>query len=417
MPDNEQRLGTIGGGERINPEERDNDDWRTGGGPGNRTRSDAYQQREQDTWHMGQMQPGAGRWGGRDRQRMGAEGQVWQGIADQRWAMEADAAAGGNPAAQRGAAYAGGELAARGSLMAEQVRQAQALADQRTQLGMTGRRPGVELGHIGMDTSWDLGQASLESDRQKAAAQDEIDEMRRDAQNIGALTGAFSGAGSMVVGAMSDERQKTNKRKAGGSEQDQTIRGLSMSGAGITEIGGHSDLGNIGRQLKNSDDEVNRKLDSYAARDPDREAEELYRELMADNPRNERRMGLGSIGRDPRAIPPSIAPQSIPPSISPADRQAMGYGRDLRRAGDDTMRQLDASRYNYSPHAQGALGQPKGPQYGVMAQQLERTPLGRSMVYDTPHGKMVDTNRAAMGSLGMIGRLGERVDELEGRRR
>lgn len=39
-------------------------------------------------------------------------------------------------------------------------------------------------------------------------------------------------------------------------------------------------------------------------------------------------------------------------------------------------------------------GQEPGVHYGVMAQDLERTKVGQTMVHDTPQGKVIDKDRA-----------------------
>lgn len=84
---------------------------------------------------------------------------------------------------------------------------------------------------------------------------------------------------------------------------------------------------------------------------------------------------------------------------------------------DDMMAKTKPYSFDYNADGrrlQKALGNdPDGRQYGVMAQDLERSPVGRSMVIDTPEGKVVDTNKAAMASLAANARLNERVEELE----
>lgn len=84
---------------------------------------------------------------------------------------------------------------------------------------------------------------------------------------------------------------------------------------------------------------------------------------------------------------------------------------------DDMMAKTKPYSFDYNADGrrlQKALGNdPDGRQYGVMAQDLERSPVGRSMVVDTPEGKVVDTNKAAMASLAANARLNERVEELE----
>lgn len=90
-----------------------------------------------------------------------------------------------------------------------------------------------------------------------------------------------------------------------------------------------------------------------------------------------------------------------------------GHDEKMRRALDQTARGAHGYGYEYRPEARDRLGLPGGARYGIMAQDLERTPIGRTMVRDTPAGKVIDRDAALTGSLGLIGRLGERVDQLE----
>jgi len=66
--------------------------------------------------------------------------------------------------------------------------------------------------------------------------------------------------------------------------------------------------------------------------------------------------------------------------------------------------------FEYAPQ----VGQP-GPKFGVTAQELERTPLGRGMVRETPAGKAIDVGQATGAILGMLGRVNERLRKVEGK--
>ncbi len=54
---------------------------------------------------------------------------------------------------------------------------------------------------------------------------------------------------------------------------------------------------------------------------------------------------------------------------------------------------------------------------GIMAQELERTPLGAQAVMQGPHGKMVDSGQLSMGLAAGIASLNERLREMERRGR
>ena len=55
--------------------------------------------------------------------------------------------------------------------------------------------------------------------------------------------------------------------------------------------------------------------------------------------------------------------------------------------------------------------------YSPMAQELEKSEIGRSMVYDTPNGKMVDFGRGLGAMLAVQAQFNERLKKLEGGRK
>lgn len=79
-------------------------------------------------------------------------------------------------------------------------------------------------------------------------------------------------------------------------------------------------------------------------------------------------------------------------------------------AVQDFLDALSSSTYRYKNPEHG-----EGRYLGPMAQDLEKTELGRDMVMDTPDGKMVDYGRGAPAYLGVAGLLNDRMDDLEER--
>lgn len=57
-----------------------------------------------------------------------------------------------------------------------------------------------------------------------------------------------------------------------------------------------------------------------------------------------------------------------------------------------------------------------GEHFGIMAQDLEKSRLGKTLVVNTPEGKMVDVKKAAMASLALLSALNERIRKVEARR-
>lgn len=124
----------------------------------------------------------------------------------------------------------------------------------------------------------------------------------------------------------------------------------------------------------------------------------------------------------------------VPPSAAERMRRdADATARELHDAtsapmADGTRRALDRETtlpremmrslgggyaYNYREGSGEDTGKRR---YGVMAQDLERTPMGASIVQDTPRGKMVDTRQATGTLLASVSDLQKQLDELKARR-
>lgn len=75
---------------------------------------------------------------------------------------------------------------------------------------------------------------------------------------------------------------------------------------------------------------------------------------------------------------------------------------------------LDALKaYDYEYKRPGAPGQTEGRHTSPMAQDLERSELGKRMVVDTPDGKMVDYKEGFATALAGMGTMNKRLDGLE----
>jgi hypothetical protein len=84
---------------------------------------------------------------------------------------------------------------------------------------------------------------------------------------------------------------------------------------------------------------------------------------------------------------------------------------DIRSGDDDATALLDSLRaysYRYRDDANG-----KGPQLGVMAQDLERSAAGRQAVIDTPNGKMVHGAKLAGALAAASSQMHQRLKKLE----
>lgn len=72
------------------------------------------------------------------------------------------------------------------------------------------------------------------------------------------------------------------------------------------------------------------------------------------------------------------------------------------------LSKLDPVAFDYKDEKFG-----KGRHYGFMAQDAERSALGKALVMETQHGKMIDTNKALMASLAAASHLSKRLDKME----
>lgn len=78
---------------------------------------------------------------------------------------------------------------------------------------------------------------------------------------------------------------------------------------------------------------------------------------------------------------------------------------------DDFLKSLKAYTYNYKhPDRHG-----HGRRLGVMAQDLEKSHTGAATVVETEEGKKIDLRRLAPALLASLGRLNERLVEVEGK--
>lgn len=71
---------------------------------------------------------------------------------------------------------------------------------------------------------------------------------------------------------------------------------------------------------------------------------------------------------------------------------------------------LESSKFDYKSGKHGGKGN-----YGFMAQDAERSAMGRSMIIETDEGKAIDKNRALMGALTSVAHLNKRLRKLEGK--
>jgi hypothetical protein len=95
-------------------------------------------------------------------------------------------------------------------------------------------------------------------------------------------------------------------------------------------------------------------------------------------------------------------------------KAAQGGGGEASEA----LRSTPGYAYQYKDEFQGQPGTKPGPQYGIMAQDLEKSPAGATVVSEDEEGlKHVDPERLTMLNSAAIHDLLARLDKLEGGRR
>jgi len=121
----------------------------------------------------------------------------------------------------------------------------------------------------------------------------------------------------------------------------------------------------------------------------------------------------GSVGGSGGGIGASAAGQYL----GSDEKLKRGVNSVSPQEQDKALRSMEARRFEYTPKARAQLGLPGGVRPGITAQELERSKLGDEITVDTPMGKGIDRDAAIGTTLGLLGRLDERLRALEGGKR
>jgi hypothetical protein len=127
----------------------------------------------------------------------------------------------------------------------------------------------------------------------------------------------------------------------------------------------------------------------------------------AKNRQSQTMGGLGQIGATLGAaamMAPLASDINVKKNIAPADAETQNF-LDLQYR--KMMNELEPYTYNYKNEKYGS-----GPQLGVMAQDLEKSPAGKQMVAEKDGKKMIVPNVGTI--LGAQANLNERLNKLEG---
>lgn len=357
-------------------------------------------------------------------------------------------------------AQAGGAGAFRGAQLAgsaQQVAGAQSIAEIRAQeqqaamagaAGLSSQMAGQglqqQLGYGGMLNQAQIAQMQAGADFQlQQRALQEAERSGRAQRRMGwanfgvSTTGKAVEAVSSAVSAGSDERMKTNIQPAGAgpdvAPKEAPPWATAMAGAGQSVASGPSaGMANPMRTsgqydaswLEGVNDRVGSEIDrmqaEYDASNPFgvpsgskpmestsvRTGQSMGRAGGGGGGSGGDMMGsiMGMVGGGKgggggmmkgagAAMSDERAKQSVQPSTSPVS---------------DLAASLQPVAFDYQPGAG-----PPGRRVGVLAQDLERTPAGAALVTDTPQGKMVDTDQAALAGLAVSADQEQRLRKLE----
>lgn len=207
-----------------------------------------------------------------------------------------------------------------------------------------------------------------------------------------AIGGAAMGAGAALA---SDVNAKTNIQPAGA---------IQPMGSNVP------DLGVMEAKLKpmSEDDEAESFLSKFG--------KSLYKSDMGSTLGNgfkQMAYGLTNKLMGGSAPTPDVSSDMMGKTNVVSDKnKKMNAETKPKSESDEFLQSLKAYTWDYkNPMKHGS-----GRHLGVMAQDLEKTPYGRSMVFDTPDGKKVDAGKLANAAMASILSLDERLKAIESKK-
>jgi hypothetical protein len=114
-----------------------------------------------------------------------------------------------------------------------------------------------------------------------------------------------------------------------------------------------------------------------------------------------------------RAYDTADAPRKYVQSLVSDKKDKIEYGREKGAQEEEPAQMLEHLHpYSYN-YKQGVGEDPSKRRYGIMAQDLERTPMGASIVQEGPHGKEIDVPHATGVQFAALANLHKRLTALE----
>ena len=239
-------------------------------------------------------------------------------------------------------------------------------------------------------------------------------------------TGATQGAGEMAV-----QRQAGNAM-ANNTSAAQMSRGANAAMAGRNAMRANADLGvnaagQAGIAQLQDQQSAQNQLGGLlgATRGQDIQTAGANQQAQLGQQQLQLSALAQMLGVDQAALQADLAKRGIQmqdkgmlPTLLQAGGQTVAAAASderLKRDIVDADEQVDEVLANLSPKAYSYKDEKYGvgPRVGIMAQDLERSTLGREIVIDTSEGKMLDVNKALSLALAAVARLDARVRDLE----
>lgn len=271
----------------------------------------------------------------------------------------------------------------------------------------------------------DIGVATTDANLAQTAATGNADRVQRtDITQAGLTQGAQvanAGAANTRATAQAGLTQENTQANAGRTQQRNISQGTLDQGN--NQFNASQRQGAQGTNATNTlqgrqiDDAEKRDLRQNVGAEADRGADIERTKIQVDENDNNRRAGFagGLIqagGQGATAL--AMSDERSKKDVEPIDFTARVREHLERKDPTDEMRQfleeLRPVKFRYKdPDEPGTA---PGQRYGVIAQDLERTPVGKSLVRDTPSGKMIDTNQAVPVLLASIAKMRDEMDKM-----
>lgn len=313
--------------------------------------------------------------------------------------------------ARKGGAQAGREDALRASQMALQSGQSmlgQASGLMGQQAGLAGQRAAMSGQQAGM--AMQGGQMGLQGIGQQAGMVGQRGNMI--GANIGAMgaqAGMYGNAQNLGLGQI---QAGANMYGAGlGAQQNMMGFGAGMAGQGQSSLG--SELAMKGGFTGNMSGMTEAQLQDVVAQQNQAFEKEMaekgyaYQRDAANAMRPRSPSMMDQLTGFATAVAPiaiaSMSDKNVKKNIRSAKDKDLMSPKEI----DGFLNSLYAHQYNYKNPKHG-----KGKQVGIMAQDVEKTQLGKQMVEDTPEGKQINAAKGLGLVMASQARLNERLNAI-----